>query len=291
MKMSPPVKNSIFALFLLLVLSSFPLFGETSADFSTNLSVEWSSGEAELTFTFPLSEEQDPSPHVRNKFTRKSRSELGFSFVEEFSRLHLNSRQSIGDFLKKNPESALPLNAVAKRYTSSTSSFARDYSEFRITYSYSLYPHIIEHLFSHTSVSSPDQILRYVPSGSFSGIVIYVEKELPVHGTSRAANITPCLFPKIYNEHTELIVSKEMLPPETLKNWGIAGYFPIDKREDLSSRIGDVPLYIKAKALFGEAPTDIIIPNEGADSMLSTEHTIRLITEGKIAIVYTPQSH
>ncbi|MFW6344319.1 MAG: hypothetical protein ACOC2B_06210, partial [Sediminispirochaetaceae bacterium] len=135
---------------------------------------------------------------------------------------------------------------------------------------------------------SPDRLLRYVPSGSFSGIVIYVEKELPVHGTSRAENIVPCLFPKIYNEHTELIVSKEMLPPETLKDWGIAGYFPIDKREDLSSRIGDVPLYIKAKALFGETPTDIIIPNEGADSMLSTEHTIRLITEGKIAIVYTP---
>ncbi|MFO7848687.1 MAG: hypothetical protein R6V67_01895 [Spirochaetia bacterium] len=292
MKMVESLKNPILILLpLLFILSSLSLFGEPSDGFSTDLSVEWSSGKTELTFTFPLSEEHNPSPNTRSAFTRESISELGFSFVNTFSRIQLNSQQTVGDYLKRNPETALRINSVAAgEYTSSSSSFAKDYSEFRITYTYNLHPHLIKHFFTHTSESSPDPILRYVPSGSFSGIVIYVEEELPVHGTSYTAAITPCLFPRIYNEDMELLVSKDMLPPDTLKNWGMASYFTRDEIGQLSSRVGEVPLYIKAKALFGETPTDIIIPMEGADTMLSTEDTIELITEGKIAIVYDSPS-
>ena len=261
-------------------------------DFSTELSVDWRRGEIELRFVFPLSEGEALSPRLRDLYTRTSRSNLGFSFVDEFSRLRLNSRTDVGGYLKQHPQIAMELSTrSADGYLETDSSYSENFSEFRVTYRFPLHSLFAEPFIAHDSAAPPPPLLRYVPSGPFSGIVIYVEEELPVHGTNVSDGLSPALFPRVYSNDMELLAAKEMVAPEALEQWGMVGYYSREQIDSLSERVGEVPLYTKASALFGEEPTDLLIPRRGAELILSSEETVRLISEGKIAIVHEAPLH
>jgi hypothetical protein len=176
-------------------------------------------------------------------------------------------------------------------YTGTESSFSEDFSEFHIGYRFPLHSLFAEPFFSHDAAATPAPLLRYVPSGPFSGIVIYVERELPVHGTNSRERLAPALFPRIYTEEMDLLAAREMVAPETLERWGMVGYYSREQVDRLSERVGEVPIYTKASALFGKEPTDLVIPQRGAELILSSEETVRLIREGKIAIVHEAPLH
>ncbi len=274
----------IFCLTLLLPLS---VEAQTAREHTSSLAIDWRNGDFTLSFTYPVEERMDLSPRLRRDFSERSRSELGFTFVREFFTRRYSSHRSVEDYMKDYPETAVELSSrVQKTYTASSGNFNQEFSEFRISYHASLYPDIIETFIRHDIASSPSPLLRYVPSGPFSGIVIYVEEGLPLYGASRSAEITPALFPKIYNENMELLISREMISPKAMKRWGMVGYYSKEEIGSIVERVGEVPIYTKATALFGKTATDIVIPRRGSELILSTEETIDLIRQGKIAIVH-----
>jgi hypothetical protein len=60
---------------------------------------------------------------------------------------------------------------------------------------------------------------------------------------------------------------------------------PSSLDEALVKRIGDNPLRIVARGLFGAVPTDPIIDRDDALLILSSEHNRQLLREGRIVIV------
>lgn len=280
----------ILLVFSLLFLAS-GVYSEPLS-YSTDLSVDWRKRTMQLSFRFSVPEDGPHAPDIRRHCLRTSTSRLGNALVKEFSRVRLDSARQVGDFLRNNPEKASTINtALADAYQSGASSFSKDFSTFSVSYTYSLTPRFLELFYTHQSPEGIVPILEFVPSGPFSGIVVYVEKSLPVHGTSETGRLTPALFPRFFNEEMELIISKDRVSPSALSSRGMVSYYGVDEVEHLTERVGEVPLYTKAKALFGVERTDIVLSERGAETILSGEKTLELIKKGRIAIVYHPVSH
>ena len=129
---------------------------------------------------------------------------------------------------------------------------------------------------------------------NYTGIIIIADESLPVHGRTTTALALPCLFPKIWDSEMDLVFERNMIEPETGRAMGVVCYtsrekimraVPSSLDDALIKRVGENPLRIMARGLFGAVPTDPIIDKEDALLILSSEHNRQLLREGRIVIV------
>ena len=128
--------------------------------------------------------------------------------------------------------------------------------------------------------------LGYVATRKFSGLLIHAKGRLPEAGSSRMTAARPALFPRIWDEQMNLVLDKGMCSPEALARWGMVGY-ALDPDEDAAVlRVGNFPLRLAARGVFGDKPADIVISTDGARKLLTLAENIALLREGRIVIVY-----
>jgi hypothetical protein len=133
-----------------------------------------------------------------------------------------------------------------------------------------------------------------IPVRDYTGIIIIADESLPVHGHYTQAMVVPCLFPKIWDSEMELFYGRDMIDPRFGKEAALVRYIgresimrtsPSAMDDDLIARVGENPLRIMARGIFGAVPTDPIIDREDALLVLSSENNRQLLREGRIAIV------
>jgi hypothetical protein len=132
-----------------------------------------------------------------------------------------------------------------------------------------------------------------VPVRNYTGIIIIADENLPVHGTYTTALAVPCLFPKIWDSEMNQLYGRDTVDPQALRREiiryvgreSIMRDTPSAMNADLIQRVGDNPLRIMARSLFGVVPTDPIIDREDALLILSSENNRKLLSEGRIVIV------
>jgi hypothetical protein len=133
--------------------------------------------------------------------------------------------------------------------------------------------------------------LNPVAAPAYTGIIIIASESLPVHGMKGAALPVPCLFPKIWDTNMNLIFERNMLevtssamvryaPAQSIFTASPSGLSP-----EISRLVGDKPLRIFARGVFGINPTDPIIDSEDALLIISSEENRRLLREGRVVIV------
>ncbi|MDR1971081.1 MAG: polymerase [Treponema sp.] len=138
---------------------------------------------------------------------------------------------------------------------------------------------------------SPRRVLAALPAAAYTGIVIIAAGELPLHGTRRSARAQPCLFPKIWDSGMNLVYDRTMLGArETVmvhyaREDSIFRRNPSGLSPEIEALVGDKPLRILARGLFGIRPTDIIIDAEDALTIIGGEENRSLLREGKVVIV------
>ena len=66
----------------------------------------------------------------------------------------------------------------------------------------------------------------------------------------------------------------------------MVGYALTPDEDAALLRAGNLPLRLAARGVFGDKPTDIVIPTEGALQLLTLPENIALLREGRIVIVY-----
>jgi hypothetical protein len=126
----------------------------------------------------------------------------------------------------------------------------------------------------------------------YTGILIIAWDSLPEHGKSSAAYAVPCLFPKIWDSGMNLIYPGYMESADgrrTVPSWTDADSIFVPGNSfgisaELAQIIGERPLRIFAKGVYGERPCDIIIDKEDAFSLLSNSALLGFLKEGKTAI-------
>jgi hypothetical protein len=136
--------------------------------------------------------------------------------------------------------------------------------------------------------------LRPTPAASYTGIIILAGETLPVHGRNTGSLVFPCLFPKIWDTEMNLIYERNMMNTETARNAGMVRYVtessvfrptPSGLSPELSALVGNNPLRIIARGVYGMRPTDPIIDREDALIILSSQESLQLLREGKVAFM------
>ncbi|GHV76239.1 hypothetical protein AGMMS49942_10600 [Spirochaetia bacterium] len=149
-------------------------------------------------------------------------------------------------------------------------------------------------LIRHTRPAAPIRPLRPSPAASYTGIIILAAETLPVHGRNTGSLVHPCLLPKIWDTEMNLIYDRNMMDTETARQTGMVRYVtessvfrptPSGLSPELTALVGSNPLRIIARGVYGSRPTDPIIDREDALLILSSEDNLRLLREGKVALM------
>ncbi len=283
------MKKLNIVLFLILLLQSFG-YAETNKNQKIiEYSVKWDRRKfiIAITNTVPMSEKSLPS--LKFILENRNRTDLPYIILNGIRKLTIDSKTKGNKYITEHPNTIEAILDLADDFTKESSIFSLDFKSLVTIYSINIYPDIAG-LFlndSRTTMLTPD--LNFVPSATFSGIVIYVDAKLPLYGKHSTGNYSPCLFPKVYNEQLDLIAAPLMVNPEIIRKEGTVGYQSSVKTLDLA-RIGHSPLKIKARGIFGINNTDLIISTRDAEKILSRMENLELIKQGKILIVYEPTS-
>jgi hypothetical protein len=149
-------------------------------------------------------------------------------------------------------------------------------------------------LIRHSRPQEMPRPLIPAPAVPYTGIIIIADTDLPVHGRNTSALPQPCLFPKIWDTGMNLIYERNMIDPDHIQGRGIVRYVPESGvfrpspsgiAPDLISLVGENPLRIIARGVFGIRPTDPVIDRADALLILSSEENRRLLREGRVLMV------
>ncbi|MDR2211331.1 MAG: polymerase [Spirochaetaceae bacterium] len=221
--------------------------------------------------------------------------------------IRVDSSSTIGDLVDRGGLSLHTGDSFARNARHIPPSLLPDLSAISARYSVNLRDISLQ-LTRHTRPREVQGPLIPVPADRYTGIVIMADEDLPVHGRSSLARTVPCLFPKIWDSEMTLVYERNMVDPNFDRSASgesggpdyaggamvryagrdrIMGQGPSGIDRGLVSLVGENPLRIIARGLFGEAPTDPIIDRDDALLILSSESNRRLLREGRVVIVLT----
>jgi hypothetical protein len=149
-------------------------------------------------------------------------------------------------------------------------------------------------LIRHSRPAEIKRPLIPIPAASYTGIIILASEELPIHGRNTKSLVYPCVFPKIWDTEMNLIYERNMMEQGKAREIGTARYVPEASifrptpsglSPELTRLVGNNPLRIIARGVYGIRPTDPIIDREDAMIILSSDENIRHLREGRVAMV------
>lgn len=161
--------------------------------------------------------------------------------------------------------------------------FSRDFRSFTAVYELPL-ESAMELYIRHSTVMALDAPLEYRATRPYTGIVIFAKGKLPIHGEGVEDGLSPCLFPRIYDENMNLLVDRNRVDPAALRKWGELGYAD-SLGSDAEARIGSAPLKIVAQAYFGTNRSDILISRDDALKILALPENRALVSAGRILVI------
>lgn len=209
--------------------------------------------------------------------------------------VQVDSSSTVEDLLLRGELSHRELNQVCLSAAGVPPNFSADFRNFIRSYTVTL-GRLSSTLIRHSQINEPARPLPPSPAADYTGIIIIADSVLPVHGRSIQALVSPCLFPKIRDTDMNIIYEKNYTDPKITG----AGEKPVvryAKREDifrptpsgldpaLTAIVGDRPLRIFARSVFGVVPTDPVIDRSDAMLILSSDNNRRLLREGRVVFV------
>jgi hypothetical protein len=204
--------------------------------------------------------------------------------------LQVDSSTIIADLVERGVLSLPELDRLALQARKVPPALSPDFTSLSASYTLSI-AGLSSALLRHSRPADIPRTLTPVSAPAYTGIVIIATEKQPIHGMRSSALLWPCLFPKIWDTEMNLIFERNMLNPGA---GAMVSYFP--QRAIFSARpsglspeiaavVGERPLRIFARGVFGIQPTDPIISREDALLIISLETNRNLLREGRVAII------
>jgi len=204
--------------------------------------------------------------------------------------LQVDSSSTVADLVERGEFSLLDAETIALRANSVPPALSPDMRNMTASYSIAL-SNVSSALMRHNRPSPIMRILNPVSAARYTGIIIIASENLPVHGMRSSAMPVPCLFPKIWDSEMNLVYERSMLETRDItmvrysKEENIFQNNPTGLSQELRETVGDRPLRIFARGVFGIKPTDLIIDRNDALLIISNAENRRLLAEGRVAII------
>ena len=204
--------------------------------------------------------------------------------------IQVDSSSIIADLVDRGEWNSYEVENIALQGRSVPSALSPDFTSLLAFYSLDI-DGISAALIRHRRAAEIPRTLNPVAAPAYTGIVIIAAETLPIHGMRSAAQVRPCLFPKIWDAGMNLIYERNMLNPDvgtmvryfTQQDIFAAG--PSGLSPAIAAVVGDRPLRIFARGVFGINPTDPVISNDDALQIISSEENRALLREGRVAFI------
>ena len=254
--------------------------------YTVHASVDWAARELSVEVSLDLAAAGLRMPSGRIEAERLIDRDLPGILAGLVLDLPVDSYRDVADCVDDGTLDESDLLGFGGEAVEQGSSFSRDMRSFIARYELPL--HAIAGIFvRHRTPVSPEAPLEWRATRAYTGIVIYADSGLAVHGERVSDLARPCLFPRIYDDAMKLLLEKNGVAPDAIAAWGEVGYAKAASVRDgsLLPRLGESPLMIDATALFGTDRTDLIIPADEAMKILASPENRALLAAGKVVIV------
>ena len=248
-------------------------------------SINWNMQQLEIYVTSPLNNINRPLPSLKFSIESEIKQNLPYILLKGIESIIIDSRTNGESFINIHQDVITAIFELSPELVKVSSLFNNNLKILNTKYTLDIYPHIADLFIPHTRTNKLSPILDFIPSADFTGIVIYVDKQLPMYGKQSEGSFIPSLFPKIYDEKLNPVMDHIMIDPQIIRKSGSVGYqFFLDSLD--LERIGQSPLELKARGIFGINNTDLLISTRDADKILSRQNNLNLIEQGKVLIIY-----
>ena len=259
-------------------------------DLGISGSVEWETMRVNASVSMNLASAGVRIPSGRTQ----AESLLSASFINmlrpSILDMQVDSSSTVADLIASGEISMHEIEAIALRANAVPPALSPDMKNILASYSLSM-ENISSALMRHNRSSPVIRILNPVSTARYTGIIIIAVDELPVHGMRSAALAVPCLFPKIWDSEMNLIYEKYMIEPRSeaiVRYSSLENIFennPSGLSAKLQGIVGERPLRIFARGVFGTKPTDLIIDRSDALLIISSEENRSLLSQGRIVFI------
>jgi hypothetical protein len=204
--------------------------------------------------------------------------------------LQVDSSTTIGDLVDSGELSFLDIENLALTAGSIAPSLSRDMRSISTSHTLPVST-ISASLLRHKNPSPVARTLNPVSSAQYTGIIIIASDSLPIHGMKSSTFAVPCIFPKVWDSDMNIVFERNMLEN---RNTPMVRYAPLQSifqknpsglADELSEVVGDRPLRIFARGVFGVKPTDLIIDKIDAHLIISSQDNRRLLAQGRVAVI------
>ncbi|MBN1410789.1 MAG: hypothetical protein JW969_08080 [Spirochaetales bacterium] len=208
-------------------------------------------------------------------------------FLNNISGLIVDSSNILKDRFKDDMSLVHKMKVLAQSGTKTYSRFSRDKKSVTIRYAFSFFGDngLLSLLVMHERPVPIRHFIGFAPTKKFSGLVIYAKGEYPVFGTNQTGKLQPAVFFRIFDENMDLVLNRQMCDPGFLRKWGMAEYSMEWDEKGTTARVGAFPYYTMASMIFGRHTTDIILPQDVVEKLLSIDENLNLLKEGRILII------
>jgi hypothetical protein len=281
--------NRIGICLLLLVASGGLLWTQQAQEerISVTRQVDWQGGVLILEVAM-ATEAREFGPSSRFDAEREIERLLPGLFMSSVVEIPFDSYRTLAARLKEDQMLFQQLERTAvSSVTKSYSRVRRDLQEIQVQYRFPFYGEggFAVPLILHSRPHPVERKLGFVPSRNFTGLVIYARGELPAHGKDIRQQVHPALFPTLYDEQMNPVLTVHMCDPAYLKRWGMAAYSDSEGSSALLERIGAAPLRTVARGVFGINATDLLLSNEAVDRLVVREANREMLSQGRVLIV------
>ena len=203
---------------------------------------------------------------------------------DTFFSLQIDSTNQLGNYVENGTIHLSELTDLIELSPRTPPWFSRDLETISMTRTVPL-SKIASLFVRHTRAQPVPHPLQKEPTHAFTGILIDARGQLPVHGEYTDETIQPCLFPKIWDTEMDLVYERNMIEPDIARSRGVVFYTDSADERIYRDRIGNDPLRITARGVFGRARTDPIISRSDYLKIASSPENRELLSQGKVVII------
>jgi hypothetical protein len=271
---------------LLALFAAGPSFG---AALTSKGSCDWEAGVFTLTLTAPLPISDATPPKRRYLAEQEAQRHVQEEFVRRAGELSVASGRTLAEVMATDPTVEAGVAQLGEKLKFVSSRVDDGYTTLEMVWSVGLWDGLAPVLAEAAQANPVPVLLRWAPSRDFSGLVIFAMGPLPWLGTGKTAQWTPSLAFRLLNPRGEVVFDSTMSDPAFTAKWGQAGLsLGRFNEQRWVDRIGNDPLRIVARGVWGTRPGDLVLADADWDRLLSRDANRRLLAEGRVLVLFGP---
>ncbi len=286
------ISNKFYFVLLAVGLCSSVLFSQ-STDFGKSLSstsfINWEKGIFVSNIELDVYSANISLPAGRNVATNRIAQKLPLLVKNPLLTVTVNSSTQMGDAVLWELITIGEISDLISEGEKSPSVFSRTGELLTTNHTIKLQD-LTSPLILHEGPYTPNIPIDRVSSRPYTGIIIDARGQLPVRGEFTHEKVEPALFPRIWDEEMNLLYEINMVEPEIVKKSGLVKYSSKTGETEYEDRVGNDPLRIFARGVFGIHRTDPIISRNDALKILSIPENVELLKQGKVVLLLDEES-